>query len=197
MGATVTGCPPLTTGVAGAGNRPGVASATGDAVDDDVLNMVIPATTSTSTALATNASTAPDVPTVSAAARLAHRRAGGTNPDSGVGAESGSPACVGSLIGVTGCSVPAVDNGMAGEGAIAGEGAMAGEGGSELVIGWKRSPARRVRGRVGKVDQLVDTRSPARKSGPAGDWFGLTAVIMFPLAGPPPTGARRLLSVSG
>lgn len=191
MGATVTGCPPLTTGVAGAGNRPGVASATGDSVDDDVLNMVIPATTSTSTALATNASTAPDVPTASPAARLAHRRAGGTNPDGGVGAESGSPACVGSLIGVTGCSVLAVDDGMAFDNG------MAGEGGSELMIGWKRSPARRVRGRVGKVDQLVDTRSPARKSGPAGDWLGLTAVIMFPLAGPPPTGARRLLSVSG
>jgi hypothetical protein len=88
MGATVTGCSPLIAGVAGAGNRPGAASTTGDSVVDEVLNMVIPATTSTSTALATNAITAPEVPTTRPAARLAHRRAGGTNPDGGVGAGS-------------------------------------------------------------------------------------------------------------
>jgi hypothetical protein len=79
---------------------------------------------------------------------------------------------------------------------VTGWSVMAAVGGSELVTGWKRSPACRVRGRVGKVDQLVETRSPVRKSGPAGDWFGFTAVITFPLAGPPATGARQLLCVS-
>jgi hypothetical protein len=117
MGAPDTGYPPLIAGVAGAGNRPGLASATGDSVDDGLRNMVIPATTSTSTALATNAITMPDVPATSPAARLAHRRAGGTYPAGGAGAESGSPGCVGPLIGVTGWSV------------------MATGGGSELVTG--------------------------------------------------------------
>jgi hypothetical protein len=124
VGAPVTGCGSLIAGVAGAGGRPGANSATAEPVDDEFLDRVIPVTTSTSTALATRAMTAPCVPDSTPATRGVHRRVVGLNAGSVAGAESGSLSWVGPVRGLTGWSV----RGAAG--------------GFELVTGWNRSAIR-------------------------------------------------------
>jgi hypothetical protein len=189
MGATVTGCSSLIAGIAGAGNRPRASLATAGSMDDEVVDMVIPANTATSAALATRAISVPRIPTTSLAPRPAHRRAPGACPDCGAGAERSSPSCASPVMGMIGWSVRAA------------------AGGCELVTGWKRSLTCRVRGEVGGFEQLTKTRSRALKSvhgadpcrtgpGPSAHWFGITAFLTS-LAGPPATGAHQLLSVSG
>jgi hypothetical protein len=123
-GAPVTGGGSLIAGVAGAGGRSGANSATADPVDDEFLDMVIPVTMSTSTALATRAMTAPCVPDSSPATRPVHRRGVGLFPGSVAGAKSGSLSWVRPLRGLTGRSV------------------MGAAGGFELVTGWNRSTIR-------------------------------------------------------
>lgn len=168
MGATVTGCSSLIAGITGAGNRPGASPVTGNSVDDEVVNMVIPPTTSTSAALATRASAAPGVPTTSPAPRLTHLRAPRAYPDCRAGAESSSPPWFSPFIGVTGWS------------------AMAATGGAELVTGWKRSATWRARGGVEGFEQLTKTRSltltSVHRADPCGarpetpdDWVVFTA----------------------
>ncbi|HEX8932937.1 MAG TPA: hypothetical protein VF788_01800 [Pseudonocardiaceae bacterium] len=71
-------------------------------MDDEVVNMVIPATTSTSAALAARAITAPCVPGTSSAPRLTHRRAAEAYPDRDAGAESDSPSWLYPLMGAAG-----------------------------------------------------------------------------------------------
>jgi hypothetical protein len=187
-GGTATRCSSLITGVTGAANRPGVGPATGDSVDDEVVNMVIPATTSTSAALATRPITAPGVPRTSAVPRSAHRRAPRAYPDCGVAASS-SPSWLSPSMGMTGWSVTVA------------------AGGSELVTGWKRSTTCRVCGWVGGFERLTKMGSPSLDSvlgagpcragpGPTGDWFGFTAAITS-LAGSPATGVHQLLFVPG
>src|SRR5436309_2065425 len=144
MGEAVTGCSALTAGTAEAGNRPGAGPATADSVCDEVADMVIPPTTSTRAALPTKAITAPCVPTTSPAARPTHRRAPKAYPDCGAGAAGSSPPWLSPLIGVIG---------------VASRSVTAAAGGCELVTGWKRSPACRVRGRVEGLE-LTKTRSP-------------------------------------
>src|SRR2546421_3964059 len=132
--------------------------------------MVIPPTTSTRAALATKAITAPCVPTTSPAARPTHRRAPKAYPDCGAGAAGSSPPWLSPLIGVIG---------------VASRSVTAAAGGCELVTGWKRSPACRVRGRVEGLE-LTKTRSPLLESvqradtcragpGPPDGWLGFTA----------------------
>ena len=188
MGATVTGRSSLIAGIAGAGNRPRASLATAGSMDDEVVDMVIPANTATSAALATRAITVPRIPTTSPAPRPVHRRAPGASPDCGAGAESSSSSFASPVTGLIGWSVRAA------------------AGGCELMTGWKRSLTCRVRG-VGGLEQLTKTRSRALKSvhgadpcragpGPPAHWFGITAALTS-LAGSPATGAHRLLSVSG
>ncbi|HKS52214.1 MAG TPA: hypothetical protein VJS67_10140 [Pseudonocardiaceae bacterium] len=59
-------------GVAGAGNRPGAGSACDDSTGDEVVTMVIAPMTTTNTALAATAITAPGVPTTSPVPRRTH-----------------------------------------------------------------------------------------------------------------------------
>lgn len=196
-GASVARCPSLMAGVAGTGNRPAAGSAEGDSVDgDEVVNTVTPATPSTNTALATNAITAPGVPTNSPVPRRTHRRVPGTYPVGCAGTGRGSlppggwlpPG--GSLLGGTGCS------------------AMAAAGGSEVMTGWKRAPACRLRGWIEELDQLVAARSPAltcgygpdpgrARPGLTGDWFGSATAITSPCKVHRSQAADQLLTVSG
>lgn len=140
-GGTATRCSSLITGVTGAANRPGVSPATGNSVDDEVVNMVIPATTSTSAALATRAITAPGIPRISPVVRSAHRRVPGAYPDC-VMAPSSSSSWLSPSMGMTGWSVTVA--------------AM----GSVLVTGWKRSTICRVGGGVAGSEQLTKMGSP-------------------------------------
>jgi hypothetical protein len=122
------------------------------------VDIVIPATTSTSAALATRAITAPGVPANRPGRRSAHRRAPEADPDCGAGAATGSPSWLRPLSsGVTGWP------------------AMAAAGGSELVTGRKRSPTCRVRGWVDPL-KSVHRPDPCRAGpGPPGNWCGFTA----------------------
>ena len=168
MGGTVAGCPSLITGVTGAGNRSGFSPITGDSVDNEVVNTVTPANTSTSTTLAARAITTPGIPTISPSPRLAHRRAPEAYPDCGAGTDTSSSPCFGPSTGATGSMVRAAGRGF------------------ELATGWKRSPAGRVR--IEGLGQLTETRSPwlipADRADPclggprpAGDWCEFTAAI--------------------
>jgi hypothetical protein len=120
-GAPVTGCGSLIAGVAAAGGRSAANSATADPGDDEFLDMLIPVTTSTSTALATTAMTTPCAPDSTPATRGVQRRVVGPYPGSVTGAKSGSLSWVRPVMGLTGRSV----SGAAG--------------GFELVTGWNRS----------------------------------------------------------
>jgi hypothetical protein len=111
MGATVTGCSSLIAGIAGAGNRPRASLVTADSMDDEVVDMVIPANTATSAALATRAISVPRIPTTSPAPRPAHRRAPGAYPDCGAGAERSSLSCASPVTGMIGWSVRAAAGG--------------------------------------------------------------------------------------
>lgn len=189
MGATVPGSSLLIAGGAGTANRPGAGSTAADSAGDEVVDMVMPATTSTSAELATRAIAAPGVPTTSPVPRLAHRRAREGNTDRGTGAARGSPSWLSPLRGVTGWSV------------------MAAVGGSEPVTGRKRSPACRVRGRVERIGELAKTRSPSLKSVhrlgpcragpvPPDDGFGFTGAEP-PLQCHRPQASDQLRFVSG
>ncbi|MGH3785016.1 MAG: hypothetical protein ACRDRG_00330 [Pseudonocardiaceae bacterium] len=81
-------------------------------MDNEVVNTVTPANTSTSAALATRAITVPGTPHTSPSPRPTHRRAPEAHRDCGVGADTSSPSCCGPSTGATGLTVRAAGCGF-------------------------------------------------------------------------------------